>query len=237
MKMRQWLITGLLVAAFPVQGELLKPIELTDAQLAQLRGKFVMPGRIVSFGVIMSSTWQAANGQMLGGEVSMQMQQGMALPVFNVSLSSSGGRGSLPAGTGQVVGGGGLGQVQGVSQSARSAGDFNVTHNGVNIDVRESSQLGRQPHGSTTLGTSVRSSSLGEVRVEPAGGGLQVSIQAAGQGSSMQRIGGGSLTQSTDIISSRNNVENLTQLNVVMSKGSPSINGLNSAMPLVRPGM
>ncbi|MNU00916.1 hypothetical protein D3C72_2441620 [compost metagenome] len=64
-----------------------------------------------------------------------------------------------------------------------------------------------------------------------------MSIQAAGQGNSMQRIGGGSLIQSADIVSSRNNVENLTQLNVVMSEGGPSINSLNSAMPLVRPGM
>ncbi|MCY1282736.1 hypothetical protein D9M71_350810 [compost metagenome] len=236
MRIRHWLIACCVTAAFPAHAESRPPIELTDAQLDQLRGRFVMPGRVVSFGVVMSSSWQAANGQVLGGQVSMQMQRGMPAPVFNVTLFDNGRRGALPAGSGQVLGGAGLGQVQGISQSTRSAGDFNTSHNGMNIAVSQGSLPAGVPRGSPVLEATRHDSSLGQVSVAQASGGLRMSIQATGQGSSMQQLGGGSLIQRTDIIGSRNAVENLTQLNVVLGNG-PSANDLNAAMAqLTRPG-
>ena len=50
-----------LAASLPVHAETFKPIELKDQELATLRGRYVMPGRIVSFGIVMSSTWQNAS--------------------------------------------------------------------------------------------------------------------------------------------------------------------------------
>ncbi len=232
MKIQQWLVVCCLTVSLPIQAaDSFIPaglVELNDAELAQLRGRFVLPGRIVSFGIIMSSTWQTANGQILGGQVGMQLQQDQPTPLFNVTIFSNGGQGTLPAGTGQLLGGNGLNQVQGVVQSTRSAGDFNLSHNGISIDVTHGNQAPAPANGQTILATTISTSNLGEVRVGPSNGGLQLAIQANGQGSTLQQLGGGSMIQRTDILSSNNRVENLAALNVMLREGTSSANGLNS---------
>ena len=45
-----------------------------------------MPGRIVSFGIVMTSTWQNANGEVIGATSAMQIQQSTIKPQFYVSL-------------------------------------------------------------------------------------------------------------------------------------------------------
>jgi hypothetical protein len=66
MKTPLWLAMACLAASLPSHAEAFKPIELKDQELANLRGRYVMPGRIVSFGIVMSSTWQNANGDDRG---------------------------------------------------------------------------------------------------------------------------------------------------------------------------
>lgn len=74
-------------AALPAPAsDLFAPAELSDQELSQLRGRYVLPGRIVSFGVTMSSTWQNASGQVLGARVDLQVRQNLARPVLNVTL-------------------------------------------------------------------------------------------------------------------------------------------------------
>ena len=58
MKTPLWLVVACLAASLPTHAETFKPIELKDQELANLRGRYVMPGRIVSFGIVMTSTWQ-----------------------------------------------------------------------------------------------------------------------------------------------------------------------------------
>ncbi|MBF3043692.1 hypothetical protein HKT35_25580, partial [Pseudomonas aeruginosa] len=71
-------------AALPAPAsDLFAPAELSDQELSQLRGRYVLPGRIVSFGVTMSSTWQNASGQVLGARVDLQVRQNLARPVLN----------------------------------------------------------------------------------------------------------------------------------------------------------
>lgn len=43
-----------------------RAVELTDAQLSELRGRYVMPGRIIHFGVTMGTLWENGAGQSLG---------------------------------------------------------------------------------------------------------------------------------------------------------------------------
>ncbi|VTQ04676.1 Uncharacterised protein [Pseudomonas aeruginosa] len=125
-------------AALPAPAsDLFAPAELSDQELSHLRGRYVLPGRIVSFGVTMSSTWQNASGQVLGARVDLQVRQNLARPVLNVTLVDRPGNAPPPvAGNGQVLGGAGLAQTQGVSQSIRTAGDHNSASNGVSIEVR-----------------------------------------------------------------------------------------------------
>ncbi len=86
MKTPIWLVVVCLAASLPTQAQTFKPIELKDQELATLRGRYVMPGRIISFGIVMTSTWQNANGEVIGATSSMQIQQSTIKPQFYVSM-------------------------------------------------------------------------------------------------------------------------------------------------------
>src|SRR5690606_16532788 len=136
-----WLAVVCLAASLPTQAQILKPIELNDQELASLRGRYVMPGRIVSFGIVMTSTWQNANGQVIGATSSMQIQQTTIKPQFYVSMIDQTGNGSaVSQGTGTVSGGNGLSTTQGVTQVVRAAGDNNSAYNNVNLNVQKGGQ-------------------------------------------------------------------------------------------------
>ncbi|AZL68845.1 hypothetical protein [Pseudomonas oryziphila] len=223
MKTPIWLIAACLAASLPTQAETFKPIELKDQELANLRGRYVMPGRIVSFGIVMSSTWQNANGEVIGATSSMQIQQSTIKPQFYVSIINEKGSGSSQAqsaGTGIVSGGAGLNTTQGVTQVVRAAGDYNSAYNDVQITVAR----GDQPQASQPQGQALAAGSpltgangAGSLSVSAAGNGVQMNIIAGNnQGNTLQRLGQGGLMQSTTLLGSSNQVRNITSLNVVL---------------------
>ncbi|MCF4976299.1 hypothetical protein GIW65_28280, partial [Pseudomonas lactis] len=68
MNTSRWLTVLCLAASMPAYASSgFKPIELKDAEMAELRGRYVMPGRIISFGIVMSSTWTNAEGSNITG--------------------------------------------------------------------------------------------------------------------------------------------------------------------------
>ena len=141
MKTPIWLAVVCLAASLPTQAQIFKPIELNDQELASLRGRYVMPGRIVSFGIVMTSTWQNANGEVIGATSSMQIQQSTIKPQFYVSMINEKGNGSASSqGTGTVTGGSGLNSTEGVTQVVRAAGDHNSAYNNVDINVTKANQ-------------------------------------------------------------------------------------------------
>ncbi|WP_085678290.1 MULTISPECIES: hypothetical protein [unclassified Pseudomonas] len=228
MKTSLWLAAICLAASLPTHAETFKPIELKDQELANLRGRYVMPGRIVSFGIVMSSTWQNANGEVIGATSTMQIQQSTIKPQFYVSMIDEKGAGNSQAsstGTGTVTGGSGLNTTEGVTQVVRAAGDFNMAHNNVDINVTKGNQApADQPQGqalaagSTLLGAN----GAGSMSVSSSGTGVQMNIIASGnQGSSLQRLGQGGLMQNTTLLGSSNRVSNLTSLNVVLRDNAP----------------
>ncbi|QRY78056.1 hypothetical protein JVX91_20990 [Pseudomonas sp. PDNC002] len=232
MKVIPLLAATCLMACLPVQAEsVFKPIELKDQELAQLRGRYVMPGRVISFGIVMSSTWKNAVGDNIGAKVSMQVQESTIKPQFYVStINESGNGGATPAaGTGTVSGGAGLNQTQGVTQSVRSAGDYNTASNNVNIDVREANQAPHVAQDGTPLNGSpvTASNGAGTVSVTPGNGGIQLAINANGQGSSMQQLAAGGLLQAAQMVGGSNAVNNVAQLNVVLRNNLPSTGALD----------
>ncbi|WP_313365339.1 hypothetical protein [Pseudomonas sp.] len=228
MKTSLWLAVICLAASLPSQAETLKPVELKDQELANLRGRYVMPGRIVSFGVVMSSTWQNANGEVIGATSTMQIQQSTIKPQFYVSMIDEKGTGSArtsSAGTGTVTGGSGLNTTEGVTQVVRVAGDFNTAHNNVDINVTKGNEApASQPQGQALAAgsTLVGSNGAGSMSVSSSSAGVQMNIIANGnQGSSLQRLGEGGLMQNTTLLGSSNRVSNLTSLNVVLRDSAP----------------
>lgn len=231
MKAIPLLAAACFVACLPAQAEsVFKPIELKDHELAQLRGKYVMPGRVISFGIVMSSTWKNAVGDNIGARVSMQIQESTIKPQFYVSTIDEKGNGAAPAaGTGTVTGGAGLNQTQGVTQSVRSAGDYNTASNNVSIDVKEANQAPVVAQQGTPLNDAPVSASngAGTVSVTPGNGGIQLAINANGQGAAMQQLAAGGLLQAAQMVGGNNAVNNLAQLNVVLKNNLPSTGALD----------
>lgn len=234
MKTTTWLVAACLAASLPAHAQVFKPIEVKDQELAQLRGKYVMPGRIISFGIVMSSTWQNAAGDRIGATTTLQVQQNVIKPQFYVSMTGENGSGNAPGrGNGLVNGGAGLvNTTQGVTQSVRAAGDNNSAYNDVAINVREAGHIGDAgvPQGQVLAAGSTLSTSnnAGTLSVSNSGNGIQMAIQANNnQGQSMQRLAEGGLLQATTLLGGSNAVSNLTQLNVVLRDNLPSAGALN----------
>ena len=136
----RWLTVMCLAASMPAYASTaFKPIELKDSEMANLRGRYVMPGRIISFGIVMSSTWTNSAGASVTGSATMQIDKSTVTPQFYVQITGSDGNGGTqqPNGTGTVVGGTGLGSGQGVTQSVRAAGDGNTANNAVDVNVTQ----------------------------------------------------------------------------------------------------
>ncbi|MGY2374896.1 hypothetical protein ACW9IB_10340 [Pseudomonas sp. SDO524_S393] len=231
MNTSRWLTVLCLAASMPAYASSgFKPIELKDSEMAELRGRYVMPGRIISFGIVMSSTWTNAVGDTITGTASMQVDKTTITPQFYVQTygSSGTGTGNGQQPTGTVVGGAGLGSGQGVTQSVRAAGDGNTANNNVGITVTENgfapSNIAQSGQVLVAGGVVTGTSAAGDIAVSAKNGGLQMAIQARNnQGNSLQQIGGGNVLQGTVLTGNTNFVNNITQLNVVMGN-----NGLNN---------
>ncbi|WP_426221739.1 hypothetical protein [Pseudomonas sp. DWRC2-2] len=233
MNTSRWLTVLCLAASMPAYASSgFKPIELKDSEMAELRGRYVMPGRIISFGIVMSSTWTNAVGDTITGKASMQVDSSTITPQFYVQTTGSTGTGTNSnAGTGNVSGGAGLGTGTGVTQSVRAAGDGNTAYNNVGINVTENgfapSNIVQSGQVLVAGGTVTGDSAAGRVSVSANNGGLQMAIQGNhNQGNSLQQIGGGQVLQGTVLTGDRNFVSNMTQLNVVMNNGlnNPALN-------------
>ncbi|EJL05197.1 MULTISPECIES: hypothetical protein [Pseudomonas] len=217
-----------------------KPIEVKDQELAELRGRYVMPGRVISFGIVMSSTWRNASGDLIGATSAMQIQAATVKPEFYVSTIQQTGNGSVPEqGSGNITGGAGLGSSQGVTQSVRAAGDGNSAYNNVAINVKESSQapaLTPSQGQLLTQGQTITgSNAAGSVAVTATGNGVQMAIQAShNQGSALQQVAQGGLLQNTRLLGNSNLVSNMTQLNVVLNNNGPSAGALDCNLNQLR---
>ncbi|MEA9975581.1 MULTISPECIES: hypothetical protein [unclassified Pseudomonas] len=233
----QWLAAAGLAVSFSTHASTsFQPIELKDQELAQLRGRYVMPDRIVYFGLTMTSTWQNAAGEVLGAKTTLDVQQNIIKPQFYVSLVNQKGNGATPInGTGSITGGAGLNTIQGVAQSTRTAGDSNNSSNNVDISIQQNGQVpptvtnqGQLLNSGATISTA---NGAGALSVSAVNGGVQLAIQGSNnQGDALQRIAAGGVSQAVNLIGSGNQVQNLTQLNIVLGNELPSAGSLNNSL-------
>ena len=237
MNINYWLAISCVAVCLQAQADsMFKPIELKDQELAELRGRFVMPGRIVSFGLVMSSTWTNAQGNSIGASTSLQLQNSVK-PQFYVTTYSTQGQsrpGTPPVGTGSVVGGAGLGAGQGVVQSVRAAGDNNGANNTVDINVSYGNQapvLNQQGTLLTANAPVQLNNAAGNLNVSISGGAVQLAITAHNnQGTTLQQIAQGGVLQNTTLLGGGNAVNNMTQLNMVLRNNAVNTDGLNSSI-------
>lgn len=221
-----WLAASILAAALPAgASSLFQPVEVSDQELAQLRGRYVLPDRIISFGVVMTSTWQNSAGQIIGAEVALNVVSGQIQPTLHVRQISSAGTGNVNVGTGVITGGSGLDSVQGIVQSVRTAGDLNTGLNDLRVRiVSGGGTTAPDPDAQPWTGSQDFSSAAGMVSISSRAGGINIALQASqGQGFSSQQIGGG-VAQHANISGSLNAVRNIAALNVALRDNPRSIN-------------
>ncbi|MNJ50840.1 hypothetical protein D3C77_461280 [compost metagenome] len=247
MKTSIWVAVLCMAASLPSEAQMLKPIELKDHELANLRGRYVMPGRIISFGVVMSSTWQNAQGDLIGAKASLQVQQSTLKPQFYVSTfeekattsaqpqtASTSTVTSPTPGTGTVTGGAGLSTTEGVTQVVRAAGDYNTAYNNVDINVTKANEAPAiQTQGKALVADTpaVVSNGAGSLSVSSSGTGVQMNIVANNnQGNTLQRLAQGGLMQNTTLLGAGNRVTNLTSLNVVLRENVPTAGALSGSL-------
>jgi hypothetical protein len=208
------LVTGcVLIASLPAQA--FQPIELSDAELAQLRGRYVLPDSIVSFGVTMTSVWQQSNGQVIGASATLMVSQ-HSQPALYVQSILQPGTGDAAPGTGQVLGGAGLNSVSGITQSVRTAGDLNEGRNNLNITISRGNQPMPKPQGIAWSGSYRENHGGSRVSLGSVNGGLRLIVDAGSQGIAKQQIASGGVAQQVNIGGSMNRVENLAGLHVAL---------------------
>lgn len=218
MKLKTWMLASLLLPAIPVSAaSLFQPVEISDAEMANLRGRYILPEGIVHFGVTMSTSWRNSSGAIIGSRVELSVNS-LAKANLTVSMIDGAGDGYSPStGTGQVIGGQGLNNVQGISQSVRTAGDYNSGENYVDVHISRSPGQTFSTEGQSWGGPQQFQNEAGTVQVSSVNGGLQMQLEAnQNQGVASQSIGRGGIAQQANIRGAMNQVHNLTSLNVAM---------------------
>ncbi|MDP2245446.1 hypothetical protein [Pseudomonas sp.] len=226
MNTRTWLAAGLLVASLPLHAaNPFQPIELSDPELDQLRGRYVLPDRIISFGVVMTSSWQDSTGQIIGAQVALNISGAQSQPTLYITRIDQAGSGNaLTAGNGQIIGGAGLGSVQGIVQSVRTAGDYNTGLNDLSVQISKGNEQPVPISGEAWNGSQGFSNGAGTVKITALNGGLNIAVQASnGQGHSSQQIGGG-VSQHANIGGSLNSVRNVAALSVALRDNPRAVN-------------
>lgn len=229
MKRIVWIgcLAGLELSASAVAAEPGRITEVGNALLANMRGKYVAPGQVVSFGLEMMTSWQTRAGDVQSAAVKFSVAQGNGfVPTITVYQSGSAGQGGpAPAGAGTVVQAD-LSTVKGVSQGIQIAGDRNGVGNGIGIEVTPSDTAptpgltaGMTPVG-TLSANGTTQLQAGNALAALQNGRLSLSMAVAGQGLARQGVGNGNLSQQTAVVSSQNQVTNLARLTVTVDTAS-----------------
>ncbi|MDO9321036.1 MAG: hypothetical protein Q7U01_05325 [Pseudomonas sp.] len=236
MNVKPLLFTTLFAAALPASAtSLFQPIELRDAELASLRGRYVLPDRIINFGVTMTTLWQNSSGASIGAQVVLQVNNQAQANLTVTPLYEAGNGSTVSTGSGQVLGGAGLSNVQGIVQSVRTAGDFNKGLNDLSVEISHNSGDAMPNSGQSWTGDQQFNNSAGSINISSAKGGLQLALQANNnQGFAQQQIGLGGVRQQSNITGALNNVQNLAALNVALRDNPRGLDGLQCAWDQIR---
>ena len=236
MNVKPLFIAALFIPALPASANsLFQPIELHDAELASLRGRYVLPDRIINFGVTMTTLWQNSAGDAIGAQVVLQVNNQAQANLTVSPLYQAGNGSAVSAGTGQVIGGSGLNNVQGIVQSVRTAGDYNKGLNDLSVQISHASGDAMPANGQSWSGAQQFSNAAGSINISSAKGGLQLALQASNnQGFAQQQIGLGGIGQQSSISGSLNNVQNLAALNVALRDNPRGPGQLQCALDQMR---
>jgi hypothetical protein len=165
-----------------------QPQSLSEADLAQARGKF-SAGTVVGMDLVMRADWQDEAQGHMRGELRVQLNPGASKPIVVQSSSQSvAGKEPVSGGARGVIEGGPP-VVQGIAQGNQIAGFDNQVSNQFEVTVIDPA-LRLSPHmESGGTHNSQASSSAGSVTAGVDDKGLSIRIRPTGGGGTTQRVG------------------------------------------------
>ena len=204
--------------------------EVSDAELASMRGRFVDGRSVTFFGIRMHTQWQRQGGHDFNMEmhINFDLSEGRYRPLLTMFHTRDLGtptEGPSTSSLENVSDNGALENISGVVQNIQVAGDSNAVHNGVEwtvtdqpgtqdfTDLIEIDGSGNQTHVSDD-GVAT------QVSVGANGIGYQVDVPDVGtvsQQISRSQLSGGNILQSTQLDSNLNSVLNRIGLTVELS--------------------
>lgn len=219
--------------------------QLSDAELAQLRGRFVDKGKIMFFGVQMSSEWRTSAGEHLMAGSTLRGDLSGASPQVSfephLTVGQSTGLPGSALGSGTVVNDAGTGNARGVVQSIQAGGNFNAAANDLQIDILDAAGHAAPDAQSNGSNLQRQLASGTQIAVRNGAQGMRVALKVPGMGSATQAVvPGRGLRQSIQLTSDLQRVRNLTRLQLYMgdrgaSAGVPGLRGaVKSAQGLRR---
>jgi len=213
--------------------------QLSDAELGQMRGRFVDQGQIMFFGVQMSSEWRTSAGEHLiaGGTLRGDLRGASPTVTFEPHLSVGNSTSVSGAGNGAFVQDAGTGNVRGVVQSIQAGGNFNVAANDLQIDILDAAGRDVSAGSAGASNTQGRLPSGTRMAVRSGAQGIGVELQVPGMGTVTQAIvPSRGLRQSIQLTSNLQQVRNLTRLQLYMGErgASAEVPGLHDAIKSAR---
>ncbi|HSH49873.1 MAG TPA: hypothetical protein VK991_14970 [Halomonas sp.] len=197
--------------------------QLSDAELGQLRGRFVDKGRIMFFGIQMSSKWRTSAGEDLMAGANLRGDLSGATPSVTyepyLTMETVDALPGLTSGNGAIVRDAGTGNARGVAQTIQAGGNLNVAANELQIEVRDAAGY-RASSGASASNMEQRLPSGTRMTVSSGAQGLGVELQVPGLGSVTQSIEPSrGLRQSIQLTSDSQRVHNITRLQLYMGGG------------------
>ncbi|MBU6460416.1 MAG: hypothetical protein KGQ58_06030 [Proteobacteria bacterium] len=195
----------------PISG--LKIAELPDSVLSNIRGKYVADNSIMYFGVSMLTNWQNGNLNISAGiklSVNAQLQ-----PTLTIITADNKGL-AQTVGSNQVsITGTGLGQIAGAGQLIQIGGNGNSVTNNINMDLNNN-VTNNTALNSIQPGTHIIQLTGATATVSVLNDNLMLGVNVPNQGTVIQQISPGSVTQSAQIGGDFNQIGNSINIEASM---------------------
>lgn len=199
--------------------------QLSDNELAQLRGKAVNSREILFFGVEMTTRWQTSTGEDIHAraDLGIDLRGGEPSPQFSTHITAT--TPAEYAAYQEAINGAvpvldaGSSNAQGVVQLVQAGGNFNSANNAFWVDVghdvvRGSSRPSNNKLTETTPGGA-------QVTIGKHAGGVGMSLSVPGAGVAIQEIRSRQgLHQAIQLTSDHQQISNMTRLHVQLGKSS-----------------
>lgn len=230
-----WATAAMIAVSFPVMAQGNRPVhhapdwvafgggqEVSDATLANMRGRFASNGDLLYFGVEMVTNWQTRDGRQVTSGLVFTTDAKLHPTLTIMTQGSLTGTGQPAASTGNTtINPGGVRNVSGAAQSIQIGGIGNSVKNDVNMSLNLQAQSMPASQGGdmgavpmTSPGTQVLSNAGASTTVAVGKDGLSLEVNVPGQGTVLQQLRSGmGLLQAAQIGGNLNLVHNVININ------------------------